>query len=340
MTSCRSVRHAAFAAISVVMLAFTAAPVAAKGIIMKFGTATPRGDQNHWIERFKQRMEKRAPGRLDIRIYPSNQLGSIQRQIEGMQLGTVEAWLGPPSFLTGVDPRFQVVDAPGLFDSWNQAYRAVSDSSFRKVYLSIGDAKGIMGLGIYCSNIMGVVTRNKVIRKVADFKGLKIRVLGSEIEIETMRLLGAAGVPMDLSETLPALQRGALDGVRSGLVVFVPFKYWTISKYLTLTAESYIFSGAYVSKRWFDSLPHDLQQMMIEEAKKQDAENQKYAIRQDHVFRGIWKKNGGQIIQFSPAEHKKLMERVRPATEAVIKRHPEMKATYEKLLTAIKETGK
>lgn len=339
MTFCRSTAATVLAVASVFALSLSAVPAAAQKITMKFGTATPRGDQNNWMQRFKERMEARAPGKLDVKIFPANQLGSIHRQIEGMQLGTVEGWIGPPSFLTGVDPRFQVVDAPGLFENWEHAYKAVSDSSFRKEYLSLGAGKGIQSLGIYCSNIISVVSR-KPIQRVDDIRGLKIRVLGSEMEIENIRRLGAAGVPMDLSEALPAVQRGAVDGVRSGIVVFVPFKYWNINKTLTITGESYIFSGAYVSKKWFDALPQELRTIMLEEAKKQDAENHLHSLKQDATFRTIWKKNGGNIVEFEGAEKKKLMDLVRPTGAAVVERNPSMKATYEKLLAAVKETTK
>ena len=93
-------RFVAAGALAAMALALTATagptPAAAQKYNMKIGTATPRGDQNTWMARFKQRVEKRAGGRISIKLFPSSQLGAIPRQIEGMQLGTVESWVGPP----------------------------------------------------------------------------------------------------------------------------------------------------------------------------------------------------------------------------------------------------
>jgi C4-dicarboxylate-binding protein DctP len=320
-------------------LALTA-PAGAQQFTMKFGTATPKGDQNHWMAEFKKNVEARAGGRIAIRLFPASQLGAIPRQIEGLQLGTVEAWIGPASFLTGVESRYQVVDAPGLFTDWAHAQRAVTHPSFRDDFLKQGEKKGVIGIGIYISNPMSVVSRKGAIRRVEDFKGLKFRVLGSALEIEQMRVLGAAGVPMPLVETLPAVQRGAVDGVRSGIVIFVPFKYWTISKYMTEISDSFIVPITFVSVRWWKTLPNDLRQIMLEEARKLDDVAYRYARKQHTLFRKIWKKNGGEVIDFAPAERAKLLRISRNVGAAVTGRDPGVKAAYDKLVAAAKATRK
>lgn len=335
MTHRSSIMAAAAALAGVIALG---APAAAQQFTMKFGTATPRGDQNIWMERFKERVEARAGGRIAIRLFPASQLGAIPRQIEGMQLGTVEGWIGPPSFVTGVDSRYQVVDAPGLFTDWAHAQRALTHPGFRDDYLRLGEQKGIRGIGIYVSNPMSMVSRKRPIRKVEDFRGQKIRVLGSQMEVEIMRRLGAAGVPMPLVETLPALQRGGIDGVRSGIVIFVPFKYWTVSKQLTEIADSFISVGAFVSARWFASLPQDLRGIMLEEAKKLDREGYDVAREQHVRFRAIWQKNGGELIDFPAAERQKLLDIVRPAGAEVTGRDQAVKAVYDKLVAAAQKT--
>jgi TRAP-type C4-dicarboxylate transport system substrate-binding protein len=328
------------AAAAVFMALLAPAPAAAQKFTMKFGTATPRGDQNVWMARFKERVEKRAGGELAIKLFPSSQLGIIPRMIEGMQLGTVEGFIGPPVFVKGVETRYQVVDAPGLFDDMAHAHRALTDPGFRDQYLNLGVKKGIRGIGIYVSNSAAVVSRGRAIRRVADFKGLKIRVLASDMEVEGLKRLGAAPTPMPLMEVLPSLQRGALDGVRSGLVIFVPFKYWTISKNLTETDEAVISVVAFVSELWWKKLPNRLRAIMLEEARKLDDEMFAYSMKQKAMFQGIWKKNGGELIHFSAAEQKKFMATLASVGATVVKRKPELKATYDHLLAAVEKTRK
>jgi len=317
-----------------------ATPVQAQKFTMKFGTATPKGDQNYWMAEFKKAVEARAGGRIDIKLFPASQLGAIPRQIEGLQLGTVEAWIGPASFLTGVESRYQVVDAPGLFQDWDHAQRAVTHPAFRDEYLKLGEKKGVIGIGLYTSNPMAVVSRKGAIRRVEDFKGQKFRVLGSALEVEEMRKLGAAGVPMPLIEALPAVQRGAVDGVRSGIVIFVPFKYWTISKYMTEVSDAFIVPVTFVSVRWWKTLPQDLRNIMLDEARKLDDIAYKYARKQHTLFRNIWSKNGGTVIDFTAGERNKLIDMVRGVGAEVADRDPGVRAEYDKLVAAANATRK
>ncbi len=321
------------------MLVFAGQPAEAqKKFVMKFGTATPRGDQNTWMARFKAAVEKRSNGRIEVKLFPSSQLGAIPRQIEGMQLGTVEAWIGPPAFVKGVDARYQVTDVPGLFDSWEHAFKSLTHPSFRDYFLNLGEKKGIKGIGIYVSNPVSIVSRKRPIRRVEDYKGQKIRVLASDIEVEALRRLGAAAVPMPLMEVLPALQRGALDGVKSGVVIFVPFKYWNVTKQLTLSNEAVIAVVIFVSKVWFDRLPKDLQTIVLEEARKLDKPMYDFSVKQFKILTNIWEKNGGELLRFSPAEQKKLKNLLATVGDTVLGRDPALKATYERLKKAVAAT--
>lgn len=76
-----------------------------KTYVMKLSTATINDTQHEWLRRFAAMVEKDSGGRIKGEIYPASQLGPIPRQIEGVQFGSVQAWIGPPEFLVGVDKR-------------------------------------------------------------------------------------------------------------------------------------------------------------------------------------------------------------------------------------------
>ncbi|MDP6430174.1 MAG: TRAP transporter substrate-binding protein [Rhodospirillales bacterium] len=320
------------AAFGLAVLAMPAGSVLAAKYNMKIATATPKGNQNVWMARFKERVEKRAGGDIAIKLFPSSQLGTIPRTLEGLQLGTVEAWVGPTGFVKGIEPRYQVLDAPGLFQNLAHAQNTISDPSFRDFYLNLGEKKGIKGISIYPSGLISVVTRTKPIRKVADYKGLKIRVLASDMEVEAMKRLGAAPTPMPLLEVLPSLQRGAIDAVKSALVIFVPFKYWTISKYLTESDEGIIPTATFVSTLWFNKLPGNLQNIILEEGKKLDEEMYKFSLGERKFLQKLWVKNGGELIQLPPAEKKALMSKMETVGATVVAKNAAVKKVYERLL--------
>src|SRR5215468_12278393 len=92
-----------------------ALPASAADFVMKFGTATINETQHQFIKFYKDEVEKASNGRIEVQIYPASQLGPIPREIEGVQLGNIQGYIGPVDFFVGVDPRFGVFSAPMLF---------------------------------------------------------------------------------------------------------------------------------------------------------------------------------------------------------------------------------
>lgn len=93
---------------------------------MKFGTATFDEDQHKFIETFKEELANRTD-RIEVEIYPQSQLGPIPRQIQRLQFGTQEAFVSPVDFFAGVDKRFGISCAPGLFRDKEHAAAVMAD---------------------------------------------------------------------------------------------------------------------------------------------------------------------------------------------------------------------
>src|SRR5260370_20373030 len=172
----------AFATTTVLALVLALAPAAhaqgGKIFVMKLSTATINDTQHEWLRRFVAAIEKDSGGRIKGEIYPASQLGSIPRQIEGVQFGSIQAWIGPPEFLVGVDERYEALSAPGLFTSTDQAVRVISDPAVRDMILGLGANKGLVGVGIAPIGPSSIVTR-KPLRHLAHFTGTKLRVPAS-----------------------------------------------------------------------------------------------------------------------------------------------------------------
>jgi TRAP-type C4-dicarboxylate transport system substrate-binding protein len=284
------------------------------------------------MEWFKERVEKRVGDKLKVDLFPGSQLGDNTRMTEGVQLGTIEGYVVPTSFLAPVDRRFTVFDAPGVFDTIEQAQHVVVDPAFRKMILELGVPKDVLGISIWASGTTAFVTRSRPLKAVEDFRGLKLRVLGNKLEVDTMQKVGAAGVPMVLSETLPSLQTGVIDGAKLALVVSDTFKYWTITKYQTETDEALIVSIVVVNKPWLDKLAPDVRRVVLEEAAKLDNEMHVYSQELRKGYRANWVKNGGELIKFAPAEQRKFLDLLRPVGEAFVADKPDLKAAYDMMV--------
>ena len=116
-------------------------PAAAAEFTMKFGTATFNESQHQYIKFYKEALEKASGGRIEVGIYPRSELGPIPRMIDGLQLGTIEAYIGPADFYVGVDPRFGVLSTPMLFKNNDHASATVLDPALNEHHPQSGRAR-------------------------------------------------------------------------------------------------------------------------------------------------------------------------------------------------------
>lgn len=319
------------------LAACLAGPVAAQ-TTMKIGTATINDVQHEWAKRFAAQVEKTGGGKLKVEVYPAEQLGSNPRMIEGLTLGTVEGLIGPPEFMVGIDPRYQVMGAPGLVKDMAHAGRLAADRKFRDALFGWGDAKGIHGIGLVMYGPNSYATR-KPVRTVADFKGMKIRVFASPMHTLAMQSLGAAGVPMVPSEALQALASGAIDGNRTGITLFVAFKYFDVVKFDTsVEGDAFIFSEFCVSKSWFDKLPAATRKLIVDSADAIEPDLTKWTVDQNHKAEAAWKEHGGELIHIGGAEQAEFEKRMRSVGEEVVQKNPRIKDAYALMVERAKAT--
>ena len=197
---------AAAGALAVLLPSGIGAARAAETYVMKIGTATINESQHEWCKRFTAMVEKDSGGRIKGQIYPASQLGSIPREIEGVQFGSIQIYVGPPEFLVGVDQRYEVVSSPGLVNDLAHEVRMVTDPELQKLMFSFGADKGIHGNALFVAQPSSVISRTPI-RRLADFKGKKFRVLAADMQQEMVKSLGASPVAMTLGDVLPALQQ-------------------------------------------------------------------------------------------------------------------------------------
>src|SRR5208282_4047045 len=232
-----------------------------KTYVMKISIATLDDALHQYAKDYAAAVEKDSGGRIKAEVYPGSQLGAIQRQAEGVQFGAIQCQVVAPEFLVGIDERFEVLAAPGLVKSMAEGQRVAADPAVLKLMLGLGSDKGLHGAGLFMISQSAIIARSPI-RHLDDFKGKKIRIFASQFQSVAMQRLGATPKPMTLGEVLPALQDNALEGAVSSVAVFTTMHYQEAAKYVTDTGQPAIFGIAEVSKKWYDSLPADLQQIV------------------------------------------------------------------------------
>jgi TRAP-type C4-dicarboxylate transport system substrate-binding protein len=277
--------------------------------VMKLSTASVNDAQHEFLKRFAAAVEKDSGGRIKGEIYPASQLGSIPRQIEGTQFGSIQGWLGPPEFLVGVDERYQALSAPGLFTSWEQDIRVINDAAVRDMLFNLGLKKGLAGLGIFMIGPSAIITR-KPIHHLADYKGMKIRVLASPFQQEMINRMDASPVAMTLGDVLPALQQGAIDGALTPLNVFTTMHYQDAAKYVVETGQPHVNPMLVMNAKWVDALPPDLQKTVRDDSAEVSKEIVVFARDFWEAQRKVWVDSGGELTTLPADEQAAMIARI------------------------------
>jgi C4-dicarboxylate-binding protein DctP len=321
---------------TVIAACILASSASAQQFTMKMSQPTINDVTHEMFKRVKAGIESRAGGKIKVEIYPANQLGQIPAVVEGVALGTIEVGVAAIGFFVSLEPRFQVLDAPGLFDDITHAYKVMTDPAIRERIATFGADKGVEMItpGIYSQL---AILSHKPIRAVTDFQGQKVRSPGgAAIQVEPYRKLGIIPVSLPLGDALPAMQNKTIDGLISGLAVFTNFKYYDIAKNVTYLPSTTLIAPAIINRQFLKTIGPELEKIVREEFRKADPVYAEWNVEDNKKGEELWKKNGGEIIVMSPAESKRYLDVVAPVSAQILAGNPRIKADYEAFL----EVGK
>jgi TRAP-type C4-dicarboxylate transport system substrate-binding protein len=295
---------------------------------LKISTPTIHDVPDTFGANFLAAVEKDSGGRIKGQVYPASQLGSIPRQIEGTQFGSIQCSIIPPEFFVGIDQRFEVMAAPGLVNSLAQGEKVAADPEVRKLMLALGDSKGLHGVAIFMAEPSDVISKTPI-RHLADFKGKKLRTFASKFQSEAWSRLGVTPVAMSLGDVLPALQQGTIDGAVAGMGPFTHMHFSDAAKYITMTNQPAIFLIAEINKKWYDSLPPDLQKIIDKDAAEQAVAIGSVAVEMRKKSEAAWTASGGEEINLPPDEQAQMMKTLSSVGADVSKSDPELGAAYK-----------
>jgi TRAP-type transport system periplasmic protein len=302
--------------------------------VMKLASATVNDVQHEWQKVFAAELEKRAPGKVKADIYPASQLGAIPRMVEGVLLGTIESFVTPTSFMVPTDPRFIIYDVPGLFSSPQHVAKVIHDPAYRDHLETMFLDRGIRIIGAIYNSPTLVLTK-KAAPKLEDLKGMKIRTFASPLQMEPMKAVGAIPVPLALTEVIPQLQSGGLDGMLAGMPILTAFKYYDVAKYVTDLSFAQIISINVVNETWFKAQPKDVQDAI--RAAGRGAETQVFAWGVDNLNKAnaAWTANKGEILKLASAEQDAMMKSFAELGAKIVEQNPAAKAEFARFKAVV-----
>lgn len=294
---------------------------------IKFATQGSKQDEDYLgLLAFKQHVEHASNGRVQVSIYPSGQFcANVPECIGNLQNGVLEGFLttvgGAGNFFAPV----QVLDLPYVFDDDEQAECVLSSdlmTQMRDEILSQGLNIRLLSI----SNTGGwrnFATTTKAIHHPDDLVGQKIRTTPASIQQQLVRELGGNPTPISWSELYTALATGVVEGSKNGIQDIISAKLQEHIKFMVLDGHSYMSGFWWFSEPVWQSLPEDIQQLIIEGFAKQKAvAKQVISDRETENYR-LFEQAGGRIYRPTEAQKQAFRLASQPLREWFIENYGE-----------------
>lgn len=292
-------------------LAVTGTALAAPKWTAKFGHDQPEKSPHHdGALYFKKLVEEGSKGEIEVKLYPSQLLGTGLQMSEMVQAGALEILAIPTSNMQVLQPALQVLDLPFLFPNQKILDQVLDGEVSDAIYKPLL-SKNVVGLSWFYSGFKQF-TGSFPIRKPEDFKGHKIRVMPAPVIREQFKALGASPVPIDFHELYNALQQGVVDGQENPLTTIVTMKFFEVQKYMTLSNHALIAYVFVTSNTFYNSLPAKYQKLLRDAARKAGPYQRNLVREREKGFLETIKKGGVTVIELKPEEQQAFQKAVEP----------------------------
>lgn len=212
-----------------------------------------------------KRLEEKSAGKMVVKIYPNQQLGSERELVELLQIGSLGMTKVSSAALEGFAPTMQVFGMPYLFrDDAHQL--SVLQGEIGKRLLLAPQKYLLRGLCYYDSGKRSFYTKNKPVETPADLAGLKIRVMESNTASNMIKALGGSPTPVSYGELYTALQQGIVDGAENNAPSLYTSKHYEVCKYYSIDEHTSLPDVMIVSTKVWESLDEQEQQWLQEAA--------------------------------------------------------------------------
>jgi len=210
---------------------------------------------------FEKLAEEYTNGRVDVQIFPANQLGTEQEVAQALRMGAIEAEILYTGNLVPLAPSVGVMMLPYAFTSNEQVWAAM-DALKEPLNERLTEEAGVRVLGYFEKGFRVLTNSQRPVETIEDLQGLKIRVSKNNIAIETFKSWGLNPIPMAWAEVFPALQQGVIDGQENPYTTAISSKFYEVQTYIT-EIHYMIWSGPLiVSERFYQGLPADIQEAL------------------------------------------------------------------------------
>ncbi|GAB3680246.1 TRAP transporter substrate-binding protein [Salinisphaera aquimarina] len=293
---------------------------------LKFGHLA--NTDNIWNKaalKFKTLVEKNSDGRIAVKVYPNEQLGSEMEVINSIQLGTADMTITGES-LENWAPLAALMAVPYLFDSSEQMKQTIEGPIGEKIKQQVIEKTGLLPIAWF-ERGPRELTSNRPIRKPEDLNGLRLRVPNVPLFVKSWQALGAKPTPMAFSEVFTSLQQGTVDAQENPLSLIQSASFNEVQKYVDVTDHVRSWIYVVIGKQKFDSMPQDLQKVVMDAAQQMQTYEQKLFVQDQKRLEKELKDKG---MEFVKVDKQAFAEKARAAVSSALT--GEQKTLYNQIL--------
>ena len=217
------------------------------------------------VVRMGKKLETATNGRLTIQMFPSMQLGGEKEMIEQAQVGALQIARISVGPMGPIVPELNVFNLPFMFRDNAHMEKVVDGPIGQEMLKKLSDhpTAGLVGLCWMNAGTRNVYNSKKPIKPVEDLKGLKIRMMGNPVFVDTMNSLGGNGVAMGFDQLINAMQTGVVDGAENNEPSYESGQHYRYAKYYSRTGHLMIPEILVFSKKSWEGLSKDDQALIM-----------------------------------------------------------------------------
>nr|WP_041660500.1 TRAP transporter substrate-binding protein [Arcobacter nitrofigilis] len=234
---------------------------------------TPKGKAADF---FAKRLEELSGGKIDVQVYPSSQLYNDSAVLKALRLDSVQ--MAAPSFskFGKIVPQLALFNLPFLFKDIDQLHR-VQDGPVGEKLKSLVTAKGFVALNFWDNGFKQLSSSKEPLLMPKDAEGQKFRIMSSKVLEAQFKAVGANPQMMPFSEVYSGLQQGVIDAAENPFSNIYTKKFYEVQKYLTVSNHGYLGYLVVMSKKFWNSLPKDLQKDVVQAMNEATQKEREYA---------------------------------------------------------------
>jgi tripartite ATP-independent transporter DctP family solute receptor len=304
-----SIRAVLVSTLSVATL--SASFFAAAQTVIKIGHDQPDRSTHHQAAlKWKEMVEARTGGKVQVRLFPAMTLGSGTQMVEQTQAGALEVSILPTGWVAPLAPSVQILDLPFLFPNREVLYRVIDGAAGAEILKPLNKVN-IEGVGFWESGFKQF-TGHFPIREPKDYVGHKIRTMPALVIQEQFKAFGATPVTVDFKELYSALQQKVVDGQENPIATIALMRFFEVQKHLTLSDHGFIAYVFMFNKPFLDKQPADVRKVLVDAAREAGQFQRELIVKSEAEHLETFRKAGNEIIRLTPEQRGRFEQASKP----------------------------